>query len=44
LSLLSTNPRFLRTVVLEEDLQAMKDTAGGAGELNYLILVSSLVE
>jgi len=32
-SLLSTNPRFLRTVVLEEDLPAMKDTAGRAGGL-----------
>ena len=30
-SLLSTNPRFLRTVVLKEDLPAMKDTAGRAG-------------
>ena len=32
-SLLSTNPRFLRTVVLKEDLPAMKDTAGRAGGL-----------
>ena len=32
-SLLSTNPRSLRTVVLEEDLPAMKDTAGRAGGL-----------
>ena len=32
-SLLSTNPRFLRTVVLKEDLLAMKDTAGRAGGL-----------
>ena len=32
-SLLSTNPHFLRTVVLKEDLPAMKDTAGRAGGL-----------
>ena len=32
-SLLSTNPRFLRTVVLKEDLPALKDTAGRAGGL-----------
>ena len=30
-SLLSTNPRIQRTVVLKEDLPAMKDTAGRAG-------------
>ena len=33
-SLLSTNPRFLRTVVLKEDLLAMKDTVGRVGGLN----------
>ena len=31
--MLSTNPLFLRTVVLKEDLPAMEDTAGRAGGL-----------